>query len=71
MSTIRRPIDLKDLEDIKAYVEYAEQNGNASRVYHLRQLINEVERLTVMLYECQNNDLQNIEDLEQFRSCNT
>ena len=64
MATVRQPIDPKDFEDIKAYVEEAEQNGNASRVYHLRQLLNEVKRLTVMLYECQNNDFQNNEESE-------
>jgi hypothetical protein len=63
MSTIREPIDLKTFSDIKAYVEDFEKNGNGSRVHHLRLLLNEVERLTVMLYECQNNDFQNDESM--------
>ena len=42
---MQNPIDPKDLKDIKAYVEEFERNGQATNVHHLRQLIDEVERL--------------------------
>jgi hypothetical protein len=38
-------LDLKELQDIKAYVEEFERQGQQSRVHHLRILIDEVERL--------------------------
>jgi hypothetical protein len=43
---MQNSIDPKDYQDIKAYVEEFEQQGNGSRVHHLRLLINEIERLT-------------------------
>lgn len=43
---MQNPIDPKDYQDIKAYVEEFERQGNDSRVHHLRLLIDEVDRLT-------------------------
>ena len=46
---MQNPLDLKDFQDIKAYVEEFERQGQESRVHHLRQLIDEVDRLNTAL----------------------
>jgi hypothetical protein len=35
----------EDEKNIRNYVEEFEQQGNASNVYHLRMLLNEIDRL--------------------------
>ena len=43
------PIPIKELENIKAYVDWAEKNGRESQVRHLRLLLNEVDALRATL----------------------